>query len=799
MDRLKHDLRIAVRGFRRAPAFTATVILILGVGIGMAAAIATVYQSVLRDRLPVADQARLILPRPVDRGGVQVDPSMKNIAELDRQSRTMKGVASSWHYGALPSPMLYGDRSVVLQRVIVSANFFDVLGSRALLGRMLRAADGEAGAPGTLVISYEAWQRKFGGDSTIVGRRLIEGYTRVPYTIVGVAPAGLDYPSGAESWYASPPQYSAVLVQAIARLAPGATINDARAEFFQFMKRADSQRDVSSTLVGATAQSFVDVVFGDARAILVVLGVAVALLVVIACVNVGNLLLLRAVGRAREIAVRRAVGASYLDVVRQLVVEGAILGVAGGVLGLACGAALLRLLIVAAPGQLPRMDLIRLAGAPIAAAVAITLLTVLLFGLAPALAGGRVDVATLLRADVRSGRDSARRNRVRQVLVAAQVALALVMAAAAGLLSRSLTHLEHIDLGYKPEHLGVFAIAYPASTYDSLRKLLDLGAAMEPHLRAVPGVLALSPIVAPPFLGPNLFITKLATETQTKAEADANPFIPWEVGGPDLFRTLGVPVLRGRGFTTADREGAPNVVVVSQSLAKRLWPGENAVGKRLRTTDTSSTRWTVVGVAGDTHYRVLRESTPVIYMPWRQIFWAGYFAIRTTAPIERAMPALERAAQAVDARVTLWRGQSMDELLAEPLARPRLSAFLLSGFGIVALLLAAMGLYGMMASTVRDRTRELGIRLALGASPERLRRDVIRSALGITAAGAAVGLVAALATSGLLTSLLYQVRPTDPITLLGASAVLLFVGLAAAYIPAHRATTVDPARTLREE
>jgi hypothetical protein len=257
--------------------------------------------------------------------------------------------------------------------------------------------------------------------------------------------------------------------------------------------------------------------------------------------------------------------------------------------------------------------------------------------------------------------------------------------------------------------------------------------------------------------------------------------------------------LRGRGFTTADREGAPNVVVVSQSLAKRLWPGENAVGKRLRTTDTSSTRWTVVGVAGDTHYRVLRESTPVIYMPWRQIFWAGYFAIRTTAPIERAMPALERAAQAVDARVTLWRGQSMDELLAEPLARPRLSAFLLSGFGIVALLLAAMGLYGMMASTVRDRTRELGIRLALGASPERLRRDVIRSALGITAAGAAVGLVAALATSGLLTSLLYQVRPTDPITLLGASAVLLFVGLAAAYIPAHRATTVDPARTLREE
>jgi len=225
----QHNIRIAIRGLRRTPAFTITVIVILGIGIGMSATMATVYQSILRERLPVADQARLIVPRPIDRGGVQVDPSMRDMAQLDRDSRMMRGVAAVWHYGALPSPMLYGDRSVVLQRVIVSANFFEVLGSRAALGRLLRRADGDAGAPGTLVISYDAWRRKFGGDSTVVGRQLVEGYSRVRYTIVGVAPAGLDYPSGAESWYASPPQYSAVLVQPLARLAPGATMAAARA------------------------------------------------------------------------------------------------------------------------------------------------------------------------------------------------------------------------------------------------------------------------------------------------------------------------------------------------------------------------------------------------------------------------------------------------------------------------------------------------------------------------------------------------------------------------------------------
>ena len=621
IDRFKQDIRIAFRALRRTPAFTATVVLILGISIGMAAAMATVYQAVVRERLPVRDESRLILPRPVDRGGVQVDPSLKDVEDFARTTRTMSGVAAIWHYGARPASLLDGDHSLVLQAVQVSANYFDVLGARAAVGGLLRAEDGARGARSGLVLSYAAWQREFGGSASVIGKPLLETYTRRSYTIVGVAPPGLDYPAGVELWSALAPESDGILVQTVARLAPGATLGDARGEFFQFMQRVERARGASSTLLSAEVRPLTEQILGDARPVLLVLSAAVALLLLIACVNVGNLLLLRAMSRGREIAVRRAIGATYADIVRHLLVESAILGAGGGILGAALAAGLLRALVVAAPGQLPRMEMIEVAGAPLAAATAITSLAVLLFGLGTALSAARADIGSMLRSDARSGRESRGRTRVRQTLVAAQVALALVMLSGAGLLIRSLERLEHIDLGYAPDHLSLFVMAYPALKYDTLPKVLTLGDAVIPRLRAVPGVTALSPVIGPPFMGRNLFIIKLATEGQTDAEAAANPFIPWEVGGPDVFRTLGIPLLRGRDFTDADRASAPKVAIVSQALAQRLWPNEDAVGKRLRSPlDPSGTTYPVVGVAGDTHYRDLREPTPIIYFPWRQMF-----------------------------------------------------------------------------------------------------------------------------------------------------------------------------------
>ena len=755
----------------------------------------------MRERLPVHDEKALILPRPVDRGGVQVDPSFRDVADFARTSRTMSGVAAVWHYGARPATLLDGERSLVLQAVQVSPNYFDVLGARPAVGRLLRPEDGVRGAPRVLVIGYAAWKREFGGDAGVIGRRLVEGYTRWSYTIVGVAPPGLDYPSGVELWGPVPPESDGVLVETVARLAPGATLGSARAEFFQFMRGVEPTRGATSTLLSAEIRPFTEQIIGDARPVLTVLAAAVALLLLIACVNVGNLLLLRSLSRGRELAVRRAVGASYGDLVRHLFVESLLLGAAGGVIGTALAAALLRILLVAAPGQLPRMEMIQVAGMPLAATTAITSLAVLLFGLGTALSAARADVGSMLRSDARSGRETRGRARVRRALVAAQVALALVMLSGAGLLIRSLQRLEHIDLGYAPEHVGLFVIAYPALKYDTLPKVLGLGNVLVPRLRAVPGVSALSPMIGPPFMGRNLFIIKLATESQTNAEAATNPFVPWEVAGADFFKTFGIPLLRGRAFTDADREGAPRVAIVTEALARRLWPNEEPIGKRVRSPYEGPTARpiTVVGMVGDTHYRALRDPTPVIYFPWQQLFWSGYVAVRTTVPFARVLPALEREMHAVEPQLVVWRAQPLDELLAGPLARPRLSTFLLSGFGAVALLLAAMALYGILASAVRERTREMGVRLALGASPERLRRGVLAEAMGMTLGGAVVGLVGALAMSGLVGSLLFEVRPTDPLALAAACVVLLVVALGAAYLPARRVTRIDPARALRED
>jgi predicted permease len=280
----------------------------------------------------------------------------------------------------------------------------------------------------------------------------------------------------------------------------------------------------------------------------------------------------------------------------------------------------------------------------------------------------------------------------------------------------------------------------------------------------------------------------------------SNPVFPMEAGGTDYFRLFGIPVLRGRGFTDADVENADHVAVVSESAARRIWPNENPVGKRIRFWSSDTTRMrTVVGVAGDIHYRSLRESTPEIYLPWKQSYWQGAFAIRTTGPLASVLPALRRATAEVDPALTLWQADEMRSLLAQPLAQPRMSAILLGAFALVSLLLAAIGLYGVMASSVRANMRELGVRAALGASPERLRRGVLAQALSVTAAGAAVGLAAALAGSHLLTKLLFEVSPADPVSMIGSAALLIAVALLAAYLPARHATKIDPVQALKSD
>ena len=796
MNELGRELRLALRGLRRTPTFTLTAVAILGVGIGAAVAMSTVFRAVLVERLPVNDPAHVVVLSTYKDPAVEFGLQRRHLDVVHREARTVRDIAGYAHWGVSPFPLLDGDRSVLMGRVVISGRFFDVLGARPLLGRLLRAEDEVLGATPVIVLSYKAWQQQFGGDSRIVGRRLYEPYSQLTYQVVGVAPAGLDYPSGAGFWMTWPGA-NMLSVIAVARLAPAASPEAARGEVFSIVRRTSPEYH----LTGATVTTLPQAMLGDVRPVLVVLTAAVGLLLLIACGNVGNLLLLRAASRARELAIRRAFGATYADVVRQLVLESALLAVAGGVLGLACAKALVRGLLAFAPTQLPRTDVIELAGTPLVAAIGITMFAVLLFGVVPALVAARADVAGTLRLDARSGRDSAARRRMRQLLVAAQTTLALVMLAASLLLAKSLERLESIDLGYEPEHLSLLAASWPSKRYDSTSKLVPLGEELTRRWRAIPGVAAVTPTLIPPLVGPNVFLSRLDIEGQSDAERASNAIVAVEAGGKEYFRTFGISLRRGRAFTDDDNENAPFVAIVSEAVAHRFWPGQDPIGKRIHYWGADTTKWrTVVGVAGETHLRALRDATPTVYIPWRQAnFWQFNFAMRTARPLSSLLPAIRRELRAVDPQLALWYVNSMDDLIAAPLARPRTSVLLMSAFGGVALLLASIGLYGLMASFVRERTHEIGIRMALGAAPTRVRCDVLAQALVVVGLGAAAGVVIALGASRLLETVLFDVRPTDPLAIGGACAILLLVSLVAAFVPARWATRVDPASALRAD
>lgn len=803
LRRTPREVRQALRGLRRAPAFTATTTAILALGIGMATAMFAVLDAVLLRPLPVREPDRVVLPRALDPGGVDVGMTEGEIRELGAASRTLEEVAGVAHQGAFTTSLMDGDRMLALQAAWVTGDFFELLDVSPVLGRLFVPGEevptGSTGSP--VVLSYDTWQRRFGGDSTVIGRRLGNPYTHEASSVVGVAPPGLAYPPGTEYW--TPVVYP--ILDAVARLAPGASPEAARSEFRSIIEEIDRRRAAAGTgsarLVGADIRTFTQAVLGDVRPQLLVLAAAAALLLLVACVDVGNMVLLRSTRRRAELALRRSLGATVADLLRPLLWESVALAVAGGALGVVCADALLHELVRRAPPGVPRLDVLGVSGTPLAAAVCVTLVAVLLATSIPALLSLRGGLASPLRSGPRAGPSGRSRRRLRQGLVASQVALALVMLAGAGLLVRSLDHLTSVDLGYRPDHLSIITLAKPVDGESSAAPFEDLFEHTAPALRAVPGVTSLTPIITTPFYGPQVFTARWAPGGQSEAGARANALIPFEVGGKDYFRTFQIPLLRGRGFRETDGAGAPRVAVVSQAVAERFWPGENPVGRRLRVVgDTAPAAWlTVVGEAGDIRFRSLREPTPTIYLPWRQWFFQGVLALRTTSPLPRILPTLRRTVEGVDPEATIARAETVERLVADQLAVPRLSTFVISGFGLAALLLAAAGLYGVVASTVRERTRELGIRAALGATPARQRRAVLLQAASMTAWGALAGIVGDLVALRFLRPLLFGIRPIDPVSLLGACGLLLAVALGAAWGPARRATHADPARALRTE
>jgi predicted permease len=624
------------------------------------------------------------------------------------------------------------------------------------------------------------------------------------YTIVGVMPEGLDYPNGTDFWAPvvssmSPDALSLMGFYVIGRLVPGATPASAANELTTFFKHADAS-SWQNRLHGV-ATSWPRLVIGDVRPALFAFAAAAGLLLLITCINVANLLVVRGVARVREVAVRSALGATRTQISLQLLTENALLAIAGGALGVAVAAGVVRLFIAFAPPDVPRLDEVHLNPIALAGALAITVVATVVFGLAPAILTSRPELQAALRSG--TGHSATRRSRVgTEALVAAQLALALLVLAAGGVITRSLLNLQRAELSLDPSHLLIGELALQSELLASPEKQRAMLKQLMPQLKAIPGVRAVSPVVAVPFSGAAGWDGKPTAEGQSSEEAAANPMLNMEVVAPEYFATLGVPVLRGRIFTDQDREDASPVVVVSQSAAQHYWPGDDPLGKRLIMGADSDRVVTVIGVVPDTRYRDLREARPSVYFPLDQSFFPfapTSLAIRTESHSSESITAIRRVIGETAPGVALVSVASFGTFLDGPLAQPRMNALLLAVFAAAALTIATVGLFGVMAAMVRQRTRELGIRLALGATPRDLQRMVLRRGLTVATAGVLLGLLGAFLANRLLVPLLYNVAPTDGVTLLVATAVLLGVAGLATAIPARLSTRVDPLLALRAD
>jgi putative ABC transport system permease protein len=807
VESLAQDVRSACRALWRVKPFTSAAVLTLAVGIAGTTVMFALIQGVLLRPLPVQQQDRLVVAwKEVQTSGSARYPfGNTEIEAVAEASRLLESAAGVTRNGVGRSVVTDNGVSSYANVGLVTGGFFEVLGARPALGRTFTAADDKDGAEPVIVITNGFWQRRYGSSREILGRQVRIGER--PFTIVGVMPPDLDYPTGIEIWALTtsvPPEGFGIAarreVNLIGRMRPGVTVEQAASEITALNQQLPpaATTGMMRGLV-PVVRSFVDLVVGDVRRALIALFAAVGLVLLIASANVANLLLLRGEGRRAEMALRTALGAGRERIVRQVLAESAVIALLAG----ACGFALawwgVRGLVQVVPDGLPRLEAIRIDAMVVLFCFLATFVTALAAGLIPALSSLRVDLVSPLRSSGH-GLAGTSANRARRALVVAQVALAVSVLAGTGLLIRSVLRLQAIDLGMAADRLVMLDLYVPPPKVPERRQhaqFLDQAIA---ELQAVPTISAVTPVNIPPFSDRGWDTPRVTAEGQGEAQAEANPSLNLESIHPNYFDTLRIPMLRGRSFTTADREDSQPVAIVSEDVAAALWPQQDPIGKRLKMGPVASQAvWrTVVGVAAVTRYRTLTTPRPTLYLPATQFqMTATNLVLRTTASLELLASSAVARLQAIDSDVRVMRIEPFTEMLDRPLARPRFNAFLLGIFGSVALLLSTVGLYAVMAAYVRQRDREIALRLALGASAASVRRFVLAETVRLAGLGSLIGVVAATATGRLLRGMLFEVDPLDPWTTLGAAVLLVAAAGAASYLPVRRATRVDAIAMLR--
>ncbi len=801
METLLQDIRHSVRLLFKNKLVTVVALAALALGIGANTAIFSVINAVLLRGLPYQDASQLVLIWEKLKQVDQVELSPDDFAAYSERGRSFAQIAASERANF----NLTGNNDPVrLEGQRATANLFETLGSRPMLGRTFSDEEDRTNAR-VVVMSYRLWQNRFAGDPQIVGRDIALNGSN--YTVIGVMPAEFQYPAPinngqpGEVWtprsLATENERNSHNLMTIGRLRPGVSWEQARSEF-ELISRQRSQELTHGddahrvNLVPLRAQ-----VGREQRSALYVLVGAVGLVLLIACANVANLLLTLAAGRRREIALRLALGAKRSRIVRQLLTESLLLSLVGGGVGLLLAVWLSRAIRVLAVGQIPRAESIEVDGPVLAFTMLVSVATGLIFGMAPALQASRTDLNSTLKDGVR-GTMGMSGQRLRSALVVSEVALALLLLAGAGLMIKSFWRLQQVDPGFNPQNLLSVEVTLPAARYPESQQRTAFFQQVLEKVSSLPGVSSAAVVNSPPLSGRrNIDIFLIEGHPAPKGISDA-PLADFRLISPDYFKMMGIPMLQGRSFTEGDAQNATKVTIISQSFATNFGAGENLMGQRLRIGD----EWhTVVGVVSDIRQSGLDEdAAPHVYVSYRQAgpTRAGVLVRTTTDPLS-VVSAVRAQVQAVDRDQPIYNVNTMNVMIAAAVAPRRLNLVLLGSFAALALGLAAVGIYGVMANLVTQRTGEIGLRMALGAQRSDVLRLVIGRGLRLTLVGTAIGLGASFVLLRLMASLLYGVSASDPFTFAAITALLLLVAVLACYLPARRATKVDPLVALRYE